>query len=73
MIKKILFFFLIIFFTNHTNAKENTMILKLKDGDVVKVLKGKTFKFFLLKFKSLKIELLVIDTLSSMEKRYSLE
>ena len=35
MIKKILFFFLLIFFTNHTNAEENTMILKLKDGDVV--------------------------------------
>ena len=35
MIKKILFFFIFILFINQSNAKENTMILKLKDGDVV--------------------------------------
>ena len=29
-----LFFFLIVILTNNTNAKENIMILKLKDGDV---------------------------------------
>jgi len=35
MIKKILFFFIFILFTNQTYAKENIMILKLKDGDVI--------------------------------------
>ena len=35
MIKKILFFFIFILFTNQSNAEENIMILKLKDGDVV--------------------------------------
>ena len=35
MIKKILFFFIFLLFINQSNAKENTMILKLKDGDVV--------------------------------------
>ena len=34
MIKKIFIIFVFIFFINHTNAKENIMILKLKDGDV---------------------------------------
>ena len=35
MIKKILFFFIFTLFINQSQAKENTMILKLKDGDVV--------------------------------------
>ena len=35
MIKRVLFFFIFIFFINQSHAKENTMILKLKDGDVV--------------------------------------
>ena len=35
MIKKILFFFIFTLFINQSYAKENTMILKLKDGDVV--------------------------------------
>ena len=35
MIKKIFIFFIFIFFINHTNAEENIMILKLKDGDVI--------------------------------------
>ena len=34
MIKKIIIIFLFTFFTNHLNAEENIMILKLKDGDV---------------------------------------
>ena len=35
MIKKILFFFIFTLFINQSHAKENIMILKLKDGDVV--------------------------------------
>ena len=35
MIKKILFFFIFTLFINQSYAKENIMILKLKDGDVV--------------------------------------
>ena len=35
MIKKILFFFIFTLFINQSFAKENIMILKLKDGDVV--------------------------------------
>ena len=35
MIKKVFIFCVFIFFINHSNAKENIMILKLKDGDVV--------------------------------------
>ena len=35
MIKKIFIIFIFILFINHTNANENIMILKLKDGDVV--------------------------------------
>jgi peptidyl-prolyl cis-trans isomerase B (cyclophilin B) len=35
MIKKILFFFIFILLINQSNAEENIMILKLKDGDVV--------------------------------------
>tara|TARA_B100000029_G_scaffold379494_1_gene374315 strand:+ start:727 stop:1281 length:555 start_codon:yes stop_codon:yes gene_type:complete len=35
MIKKILFFFIFFTFINPLYAKENVMILKLKDGDVV--------------------------------------
>ena len=35
MIKKIFFIFIFTFFFNLTYAKENIMILKLKDGDVV--------------------------------------
>ena len=35
MIKKILFFLIFFTFINHVYAKENVMILKLKDGDVV--------------------------------------
>ncbi len=35
MIKKILFFFIFILFTNQTYPNENIMILKLKDGDVI--------------------------------------
>ena len=35
MIKKILFFFIFNLFINQSQAKENIMILKLKDGDVV--------------------------------------
>jgi cyclophilin family peptidyl-prolyl cis-trans isomerase len=34
MFKKICFILIIILLTNHSNAKENIMILKLKDGDV---------------------------------------
>ena len=34
MIKKVFIFCVFIFFINHSNAKENIMILKLKDGDV---------------------------------------
>ncbi len=34
MIKKIVYFFIFILFTNLSNAEENIMILKLKDGDV---------------------------------------
>ena len=34
MIKKIFLFFFALFFFNITFAEENTMILKLKDGDV---------------------------------------
>ena len=34
MIKKIIFFILFFLFFNQLNAKENIMILKLKDGDV---------------------------------------
>jgi len=35
MIKKILFFFILTLFTNQAHAKEDIMILKLKDGDVI--------------------------------------
>jgi len=35
MIKKIFLFYLILFFFSNTFAKENIMILKLKDGDVL--------------------------------------
>ena len=35
MIKKIFFIFLITFFINNTNAEENIMILKLKNGSVI--------------------------------------
>ena len=35
MLKKIFFFFLFTLFINQSHAKENIMILKLKDGDVV--------------------------------------
>ena len=35
MIKKIFIIFIFTLFINHTNANENIMILKLKDGDVV--------------------------------------
>jgi len=35
MIKKIFIIFIFILYINHTNANENIMILKLKDGDVV--------------------------------------
>ena len=35
MIKKITFFFILILFINHVQAKEDLMIMKLKDGDVV--------------------------------------
>ena len=35
MTKKILFFFIFTLFINQSHAKENIMILKLKDGDVV--------------------------------------
>ena len=35
MIKKIFIFFFILFFFNITFAEENTMILKLKDGEVI--------------------------------------
>ena len=35
MIKKILFFFIFTLFINQSHAKEHTMILKLKDGDVI--------------------------------------
>ena len=35
MIKKISIIFIFTLFINHTNANENIMILKLKDGDVV--------------------------------------
>ena len=34
MIKKIIFFFIFTLFINQSNAEENIMILKLKDGDV---------------------------------------
>ena len=35
MIKKIFFFLIFFLFTDQSNAKEDIMILKLKDGDVV--------------------------------------
>ena len=35
MIKKITFIFIFFFFINQSNAKENIMIMKLKDGDVI--------------------------------------
>ena len=35
MIKKILFFLIIILFTNQSYAEEDFMIMKLKDGDVI--------------------------------------
>ena len=35
MINRVLIIFFLIFFINHSNANENIMILKLKDGDVV--------------------------------------
>ena len=35
MIKKIFIIFIFILFINHTNANENIMILKLKDGNVI--------------------------------------
>ena len=35
MIKKFFFIFILTFFINQTNAEENIMILKLKDGDVL--------------------------------------
>ena len=35
MIKKIILFFIFAIFINSTQAEENIMILKLKDGDVV--------------------------------------
>jgi len=35
MISRIFFFIFFIFFINQSQAKENTMILKLKDGDVI--------------------------------------
>ena len=35
MVKKILFFFILTLFINQSNAEENIMILKLKNGDVV--------------------------------------
>ena len=35
MVKKIFFFFIFALFINQSHAKENVMILKLKNGDVV--------------------------------------
>jgi len=35
MIKKLIFFLIFVLFINQSNASENIMILKLKDGDVV--------------------------------------
>ena len=35
MVKKILFFFIFTLFINQSHAKDNIMILKLKDGNVV--------------------------------------
>ena len=35
MIKRIIFFFIFTLLINQSNAEENIMILKLKDGDVV--------------------------------------
>ena len=35
MLKRFIVIFLFTFFINHTNAEENIMILKLKDGDVL--------------------------------------
>ena len=35
MFKKLFFFFILTLFINHSNASENIMILKLKDGDVL--------------------------------------
>ena len=35
MVKKILFFFILTLFINQSHAKENIMVLKLKNGDVV--------------------------------------
>tara|TARA_B110000438_G_C15716489_1_gene607734 strand:- start:79 stop:636 length:558 start_codon:yes stop_codon:yes gene_type:complete len=53
MIKKIFFIFFITFFINHTNAEENIMILKLKDGNVVIELFDKIAPNHVKRFKKL--------------------
>jgi len=53
MIKQIITIFLIFFFINNLNAEENTMILKLKDGDVVIELFGDIAPKHVERFKKL--------------------
>ena len=53
MIKKFFFIILLSLFINQVEAKENTMILKLKDGDVVIELFNKVAPNHVERFKKL--------------------
>ena len=56
MVKKILFFFIFALFINQSYAKENVMILKLKNGDVVIELFEKIAPNHVQRFKQLATE-----------------
>ena len=56
MVKKILFFFILTLFINQSHAKENIMVLKLKNGDVVIELFEKIAPNHVQRFKQLATE-----------------
>ena len=53
MIKKIIFLFIFYLFFNPANAKEDIMIMKLKDGDVIIELFGEVAPNHVKRFKLL--------------------
>ena len=56
MIKKIFFFFIFVLFINQTNAEDNHMILKLKNGNVVIELFDDVAPKHVERFKKLSLE-----------------
>ena len=56
MIKKLFIFFIFTLFINHSNAKENIMVLELKDGEVVIELFNDVAPNHVERFKKLAIE-----------------